>query len=221
MNFLAHLHLAGVRAGGGGWHLPCGATLIGNLLPDLVRGRYRGPMPDPMAAGYRRHVCVDGWTDVSPGFLESRARVRDHLGGVARRFSGVVVDVLFDHCLTLAWGRWCPLPLQVFQREAYGNIAATLGEEPDLLPRATVDTLQRFATERWLTSYTTEAGLAVTFERMGRRYSQRFRRTVDLSAVMDAWQAERAALRAGFNTVYGELTERLQAGRDAETPPTD
>ena len=222
MNFLAHLHLAGVRVGGDTsgdgagvpWQMPCGLTLVGNLLPDLVRGRYRKEMPDAMAAGYRRHVCVDAWTDVSQGFLRGRARIRDHLLGETRRFSGVAVDVVFDHCLALSWSRWCPLPLPDFEAEVYRRIRWALESVPAVVPHAVASTLRQFAAEGWLRAYTSEAGLTDTLERMSRRYSRRFDRAIDLAPVMDAFRQERLALRSLFAMLYENLIDRLVAAED-------
>lgn len=107
MNFLAHLWLT-ERAG-----LP----LVGAVLGDVVRGRLDGRLPPALEASIRFHRQIDVATDAHP--ISQAARARFPNG--ARRWAGIVLDVVHDHALAVDWPG--PEPLEVFARRAAQAVA--------------------------------------------------------------------------------------------------
>ena len=85
MNFLAHLWLTD-RAG-----LP----LAGAILGDILRGALPADMPEPLARSVMLHRHVDAHTDRHPRVVAAR----EHFAPGARRYAGILLDVLFDHVL--------------------------------------------------------------------------------------------------------------------------
>ncbi|OKH18787.1 ACP phosphodiesterase [[Limnothrix rosea] IAM M-220] len=89
MNLLAHLHV--------GDRLSPVAS-AGNLAADLCR--------NPSCPEYRRgmefHQKIDTFTDTHPVVLASRKL----FPGQLRRFSAVILDLVFDHCLSQSWEKW-------------------------------------------------------------------------------------------------------------------
>lgn len=179
MNFLAHLWLTD-RAG-----LP----LVGAVLGDVVRGRLDGQLPPQLEASIRFHRRVDVATDAHPLSVAARAR----FGDGARRYAGIVLDVLHDHALALDWSLNGSLggphaePLERFARRA-ARAVADPGAWQLAANRAAPDA-ERF--EALLLSYRESAGIDHAFERIGARLSRPER----LHAVARDWRAWLADVR--------------------------
>lgn len=198
MNFLAHLYLSD----------PDPRSLIGNILPDVVRTRTLHDALDPVIlAGVHNHRRVDAFTDTHPLFLRSRARLASRHG----RFSGILVDMLYDHFLARDWASHHPLPLHVFSRHVHAAIAS----HPHPLPPPMSEVVQAMLQQDWLCSYATVEGLELALCRMSRRFSQRFGREVVLQRVVDDLPELGDPLAADFDAFFPELVGFV---RRAETP---
>ncbi len=154
LNFLAHLFLA----------RPTDASRIGNILGDFVKGTpasLRDRFPAEVIAGIVMHRELDRFTDRHEAFVAARHL----LSPERRRFAGIVIDIFFDHFLTVHWDRFADQPLPEFLEEIY----ATLERHPEWLSPGFSRILPRMKAENWLHSYGTIEGLALTFTRVSRR----------------------------------------------------
>ena len=183
MNFLAHLWLA-ERA-----QLP----LAGALLGDYFRGALPADLPAPLAASVQQHRRVDATTDRHPRVVAARAKFPDG----ARRYAGILLDILYDHALALDWPRYSDEPLAAFTLRAAKAVAA----EPQWFERAggTAPPAESFA--RLLQSYLTPAGI----ERAVARTAQRLRKPEGLLATLAGWEARMPEIREGLPELLGEL----------------
>lgn len=197
MNFLAHLYLSP----------PAPAPRIGNLLPDLVRGPMDPAWDRDVLQGARNHRRVDAFTDTHPLFARSKQRVFAAHG----RFSGIVVDMLYDHFLARDWTRYHPLPLRAFAGGVYRDLASHLHLMPEPMP-GIVGVMAR---QDWLCAYADPAGLALTLERMSRRFSQRFNRAIDLAPA--AGWVDDPALTDDFHTFFPQLIRYVGGSPAADT----
>ena len=109
MNYLAHLHLADVAA------LP----LSGAVLGDFVRGRLDDRFPLMLEKSIRLHRRIDVVTDAHP--LVAAARVRFDDG--ARRYAGILLDLIYDHCLALDWPQSQKESLNRFTKRAAAAVS--------------------------------------------------------------------------------------------------
>ncbi len=166
MNYLAHLYLADDSP----------ASMIGNLLPDLHRGRLPDDLDPVVLEGVHRHRRVDGFTDAHPVFEQSCARLRPRHG----RYSGVIVDVIYDHVLAVHWTAYHPEPLPAFIARAYRQIL----EQQQLMPPRMRAIMVMMSREDWLSTYATVEGIAHTLRRMSARLRERFDREVDLASAV-------------------------------------
>lgn len=154
MNFLAHLYLAA----------PTDASRIGNLLGDFARGTpesLRDRFPPEVLDGIVMHRKLDRFTDGHPAFHEAR----DLLAPERRRFAGIVVDVIFDHFLSIHWTEFSDQPLPDFLQEIYD----AFDRHPDWLGEELGPLVPRIKQENWLMSYATLDGIALTFGRIASR----------------------------------------------------
>lgn len=171
--------------------------MIGNLLPDFVRGRKAVAWHPAVAAGAARHRRVDRLTDSHGAHWRACGRLKADHG----RFTPILVDVMFDHCLAVEWAAWHAQPLRRFVDEAY---AAMLGHRA-LMPTGMRPIIERMASEDWLGSYATVAGMRARFEQMAARFDQRWGRSFCPAAAVASLAAHREALAADFREVFGHL----------------
>lgn len=116
MNYLGHLLLAGNRPD----------DLLGNLMGDFVKGPIDGQVPACYEPGVLLHRRVDSYTD---SHAAVRA-VRRRFPAGSRRFSGIIVDLWFDHLLAVRWDALHDEPLEAFAARVYDLLRARWGELP-------------------------------------------------------------------------------------------
>ncbi|MCK9260285.1 MAG: ACP phosphodiesterase [Azoarcus sp.] len=194
MNFLAHLHLAQVS----------NTSPAGNLLGDFVKGPVPSDLAPALATGIRLHRRVDAFTDAHH---EHRAAVRC-FEPPWRRFGGVLVDMFYDHWLTLHWDGFNTQSLDAFLRENYAVLLAGELHHPALLPDGLPLPLRRMAEQDWLSTYRSVPGLRRALDGIGRR----LRRPLELGASLDTLsEGQWAEMEAGFLRFYPDLIEFVRA----------
>ncbi|ASJ72224.1 ACP phosphodiesterase [Granulosicoccus antarcticus] len=155
MNFLAHTLLGFENAD----------LIAGQVCGDFVRGSQLQHFPAGVEAGIRLHRHLDVFTDSHPALQAARGQMND----VPYRFSGIVIDVLFDHFLARQWSRFSQLSLSGHASSVHAALAL---HEPLLPPR-----LLRFMTvlesERILERNVDLSAIKQTLARLSRR-SERF-----------------------------------------------
>lgn len=155
MNFLAHAYLAGDDAG----------LIVGGVFGDWIKGPLaKQALPPDLARGVALHRAIDTYADGNAAFLSSRARVAP----ARRRWSGVFVDLYYDHLLAANWSRHHGQPLDDHLRRLYALLAARSAE----LPENVRPVARLIADENWFGHYATVDGLREIFERMSRRVRQ-------------------------------------------------
>ncbi len=112
--------------------------------------------------GILMHRAVDVFTDRHPAFLKARAL----LAPERRRFAGIVVDIFFDHFLSLRWERWMVGSKREFIDRFYTELLAfRLPEITTEFPQVTA----RMIEQDWLGTYATLDGMDLTLRRVAAR----------------------------------------------------
>lgn len=122
MNFLAHSLMG----------FDDSALITGQFCGDFVRGSRLSHFPQGVERGIRLHRRLDVFTDTFPALKLVRGGITD----IPRRFTGIVIDVLFDHYLARRWGQISPYTLD----DHALRVHEALSEHKAVLP----DSLQRF-----------------------------------------------------------------------------
>jgi acyl carrier protein phosphodiesterase len=187
MNFLAHLYLSS----------PDVEALVGSLLPDLVRRPRPMDLLARVAQACRLHRLVDAFTDTHPSFLTSRQRLSERHG----LFSGILVDVFYDHYLARDWARYNTRPLGLFAQHVYESFEANRA----IIPTAMLLPVERMIEQNWLEAYATREGIRLTLSRMSRRFSDRFSRAVDLASAADDMVSLDDDLARDFHGFFPQL----------------
>jgi acyl carrier protein phosphodiesterase len=151
MNFLGHLYLSGTKP----------LVIVGNFMADAVKGRDLSRFPAEVEQGIRLHRAIDDLTDKHPLQRAGRERLRTYAG----RYSGVVMDLFYDHLLASDWARWHPEPLPAYAQGMYH----LLGQHHALLPQRTQGMLPYMVQGDWLASYAHVQGLARALNGLAQR----------------------------------------------------
>lgn len=188
MNYLAHLHLGGLRP----------AQLLGSLYGDFVKGPLPGRFAPELEASIQLHRSIDSFTDAHPLIKDAVAR----FPAQRRRYAGIVLDVFFDHCLARDWALYAEQPLDAFTANVYRVLAA----EPELPERLAL-IAPRMAAHDWLGSYREFEVLEQVLGGISRRLS----RPEGLAGAMHELQALYQPLSADFTEFYPLLQDFAQA----------
>jgi acyl carrier protein phosphodiesterase len=188
VNFLAHLHLADPEPG----------LMLGGIVADFARNPEIALLPDEVQRGVRLHRLIDGFTDRHPVVHRSIARISAQLGW----FSGIVIDIYYDHILARTWERYSAEPLRVFAGRAY----RLLEELYSLAPPDSQQFIRRFIDSDQLVNYSTIEGISFTLARVSRRIAERIpKKAVWLPDAIPNLTAADAELTADFHAFYPEL----------------
>lgn len=89
MNFLAHIYLSGESD----------EVKIGNFIGDFVKASDMEQYNETINQGIRMHWAIDDFTDQHSIVQNSKDRLRPKYG----HYSGVIVDIYYDHFLAKNW----------------------------------------------------------------------------------------------------------------------
>ncbi len=153
LNFLAHIYLSGSSDD----------IKVGNFIGDYVKGRNYEKYPELVRKGIILHRKIDSFTDAHPVVNKSKM----HLKKRFRRYSGVIVDIFYDHFLASEWGLFSKHPLPQYVVHMYEVLVSNYF----ILPNEIKTFLPFFIINNWLESYTSIEGIEGVLRRMTRRTS--------------------------------------------------
>ncbi|HEY1170968.1 MAG TPA: ACP phosphodiesterase [Verrucomicrobiae bacterium] len=200
MNWLAHLYLSE----------PDTEFRLGNLLADQVKGADRQRMSPAFLRGVTCHQAIDAFTENHPLVKHSRTFISPE----QRRFSGILIDVFYDHFLARNWSQFSDTPLEQFTHSAYAEFQPLI----PTLPEEARITLERIIEHDWLSSYREIAGIEDVLERLSGRLSERLKRPMSLHASVKDLRTSYGALESDFMKFMPELQERIMRDVRGDSP---
>ncbi len=105
MNYLAHIALSRNNK----------EIEIGNFVADHLKGMKVGLFPETIQKGIFLHRKIDSFTDQHPILSEARKLLAVYF----HKYSGVILDVYFDHFLSKHWNDFYPNSLRDFTNDFY------------------------------------------------------------------------------------------------------
>ncbi|WP_179376061.1 acyl carrier protein phosphodiesterase [Winogradskyella wichelsiae] len=157
MNFLAHIYLSGDHK----------LITIGNFAADGVRGNKYKTYPKEIQAGIMLHRHIDTFTDAHPLFRQCTKRLHRGYG----HYSGVIVDIFFDHFLAKNWKTYSDVPLELYISNFYKDLLENLDNLPPRFQALTPIMIE----DNWLLSYATIEGIQKVLNGMNKRTEGRSR----------------------------------------------
>jgi acyl carrier protein phosphodiesterase len=155
MNFLAHIYLSGDND----------LIKIGNFMADGVRGNKYLNYPEEVQNGIVLHRAIDTFTDAHPVFRKSKHRLHEKYG----HYSGVIIDILYDHFLAKNWKSYSNEPLEDYVARFYKS----LEDNYAILNTKTKNLMPYMFENNWLVSYATITGIEMILLQMDYRTKHR------------------------------------------------
>ena len=155
MNFLAHIYLSGNND----------LIKIGNFMADGIRGNDYLKFPDQVIKGILLHRQIDTFTDAHPIYRKSKHRLHKKYG----HYSGVIMDILYDHFLAKNWGNYSNEKLEKYVSDFYKS----LEENKNIISEKTKSIMPYMIAQNWLVSYATIDGIEKILFQMDYRTKHR------------------------------------------------
>ena len=151
MNFLAHIYLSGNDE----------LVKIGNFMADGIRGKQFETYHPQIQKGILLHRAIDTFTDAHQIFRSSTKRLHPNY----HHYSGIIVDIFYDHFLAKNWKKYSDETLDDFADNFYDS----LKKNYHLLSKKTQDILHYITTQNWLVSYKNVNGIEQILTQMDKR----------------------------------------------------
>ncbi|PNQ72607.1 DUF479 domain-containing protein [Hanstruepera neustonica] len=183
MNFLAHIYLSGDNE----------LVTIGNFMADGIRGKKYKNYPVDLQIGILLHREIDTFTDSHPIVRQSTKRLHKNYS----HYSGVIVDILYDHFLAKNWKAYSETALDSYVENFY----CSLEKHFDILPARIQKMMPFMISENWLLNYANIDGIQQVLNGMNRRTKNKSKMnmaTTELIAYYSEFEEE-------FSTFFEEL----------------
>jgi acyl carrier protein phosphodiesterase len=151
MNFLAHTFLSGDNKD----------IILGGFIADMVKGKMILDYNNDVIKGIKLHRSIDVFTDEHHLVKQSKNRIKSKYN----HYSGVVIDMYYDHFLAKNWNDYSNKDLKVFVREIYMILLRNYMS----LPARGKRILPFMIVNNWLYNYSKLENLRTNFEGMARR----------------------------------------------------
>jgi acyl carrier protein phosphodiesterase len=188
MNFLAHLYLSGESD----------EIKLGNFIGDYVKGNKHQHYPAQVAFGIRLHRSIDAFTDNHPEVKACMQLLKPGYG----RYSGVIVDIFFDHFLASNWHDYSPYTLRTFAKQSHAIFLANFL----MLPTKVKQFLPFLIHHKRLESYAERESLYHVLEIMSKRTSL----PSNSEWAMTILHQEYDQFEWLFRSFFAELTEYVE-----------
>lgn len=191
MNWLAHVFLSEDHI----------EYQLGNLLTDPLKGKAWEGASEQIHRGIEMHMHIDTFTDTHPIVSQSKAILtqRGHL-------KGVVLDILYDHFLSLHWDKFSSVPREIFLENFRSKALMAIGDYP---PEAQ-HVITRVVGNRQLSSYEHMDGVVAAFGRIDSRLSDRALSKDNATRYIPLIAKVRDELEENFLQFFPELCYSVQ-----------
>ncbi|RIA09488.1 acyl carrier protein phosphodiesterase [Flavobacteriaceae bacterium MAR_2010_72] len=151
MNFLAHIYLSGDND----------MITLGNFIADGIRGKSYKKYPVDVQKGILLHREIDTFTDAHPIVRQSTKRLHKNYS----HYSGVIVDILYDHFLAKNWSSYSKTPLPEYVDGFYEMMEVHF----EILPVRIQKLMPFMMADNWLLNYAKIEGIQRVLNGMNRR----------------------------------------------------
>lgn len=148
MNYLAHIYLSGTND----------LLKIGNFMADSIKGHDYEKFNSEIKKGILLHRHIDSFTDMHPIYRQSKHRLHEKYG----HYSGVIMDILYDHFLAKNWSMFSDEKLEDYA----DNFYQLLQDNYDILTERIKGMMPYMIARNWFVSYATIAGLEMILFQM-------------------------------------------------------
>ena len=191
MNFLAHIYLSGDND----------LLKIGNFMADSIRGHHYLDYPDELRKGILLHRYIDTFTDAHPIYRKSKHRLHEKYG----HYSGVIMDIVYDHFLAKNWATYSEVKLEVYADQFYQLLLSN----HDILTEKIQKMIPYMMARNWLVSYASLEGLEMILFQMDHRTKHRANMQEAIVEVKQFYTEFEAEFTLFFEELQNHCQEKL------------
>lgn len=155
MNFLAHLFLSGDNE----------ELMVGNLLEDFIVGRIEHPRNniynENIKMGILLHRLIDSFTDTNFYVSECKTVLYEKY----HKYVSVLVDIYFDHFLSIHWSDYSCEPFPEFCQRVYHSFQINW----EIMPEKMKPMIESMIKHDWLKNYGEFWGIERALQGISRR----------------------------------------------------
>ncbi len=188
MNYLAHIYLSGTND----------LLKIGNFMADSIKGNDYEKYAPEIKKGILLHRHIDSFTDSHPIYRRSKHRLHEKYG----HYSGVIMDILYDHFLAKNWSKYSDEKLEDYANDFY----QLLQDNYDILTERIKGMMPYMIARNWLVSYATIEGLEMILFQMDYKTKHRANMQEAIVELQDFY----SEFESEFFLFFEELTVSCQ-----------
>ncbi len=191
MNFLAHIYLSGDND----------LIKIGNFMADGIHGKHFDTFPLEIQKGIILHRDIDTFTDAHPVFRQSTKRLHANY----HHYSGIIVDIFYDHFLAKNWSHYSDERLEDFSARFYQSLRDNYD---DLTPK-TQKMMPYMIDYNWLVSYQTVEGIEIILAKMDTRMKRDSNMRFSVAELRTYYSDFEAEFTAFFEELFAYTTQKI------------
>lgn len=172
---------------------------VGNVVADFIPRNQVEHLDPDLKRGVELHQRIDRFTDSHPIVQRSHNRLTGF-----KRFANPLVDVFYDHFLTLHWRKEIPLNTYV------DRLNQDIEQSYPGLPEECVAVSRRMIEQGWMRQYGEFEGLEKNLGRMERRIEWRTNRTVDLVGALQILKHDYTGFERDFLEFWPQLVDQTK-----------
>jgi len=192
MNYLAHIYLSGDNE----------LITIGNFMADGIKGKKYKKYPKDIQIGILLHREIDTFTDAHKTVRKSTKRLHEKYS----HYSGVIVDILYDHFLAKNWNTYSDIPLETYCETFYDS----LKENFDILPERVQRLMHYMIADNWLVSYASIEGIQKVLEGMNKRTQNRSKMNLAVKELEDFYKEFESEFTLFFEELINFSKDKLK-----------
>lgn len=189
MNFLAHLLLSGNDS----------SIKFGNFVADSMKGNSYLTLPLQVQKGILLHRNIDTFTDQHQLIRDCKKLISNEIN----HYRGVVIDVFFDHFLTVNWEKYSETSLNDFLHQ----FESIYYENQNLLDENIRLFFNKFLEKKFLYDYATIEGVERTL--LGLQF--RIKNRVPLANAISDFKKNYNSLQKAFQDFFPEIQQFCQS----------
>jgi acyl carrier protein phosphodiesterase len=168
MNYLAHAYLSGSNE----------EVLVGNFIADHLRGNNFDMYPEGVRQGIQLHRRIDTFTDAHPLFKSSKRVFYEGF----EKYSGILVDIYFDHFLAKLFHRYHHESLETFSSKVY----SVYRNNQHLLPESSTRFLAYVIKNNIYENYAELSGIETVLTHLSHRIGHKVALNESIGLFLDA-----------------------------------
>jgi acyl carrier protein phosphodiesterase len=188
VNYLAHAFFSRNDPG----------LLVGNFIADHVRGNKLSQFEPRIIEGIKLHRKIDTFTDQHPEFRFSKRLFYDGF----EKYSGILVDIFFDHLLAKKFGEFSTSSLTEFSEETY----EVYSKNAHVFPPSSNRFLEYVLKNNIYSSYATEEGIEKVLYHLSHRMRHQVRLDHSMKLFMDHEQTIERAFESFMKDAISEFS---------------